>query len=566
MNAKPCATVLTIDDEAVVRRGITAYLEDTGFSVLEAENGRVGLEIFRHEHPDVVLIDLRMPEVDGLEVLETLARESPDTGTIVISGTGMMADAVEALHRGAWDYIIKPIEDMAVLLHAVEKVLERACLIRENRSYQKHLQEQIKKRTAELEAANEALTREIEERKRAEQERRTLEAQLRHAQKMEAVGQLAGGVAHDFNNILTTILGNAELTIRALEAEFNSDNLEGLRQIEQSVQLASVLTRQLLAFSRRQVSHPEVLDFNRALAEMEKLLLRLLTEDIHLTMHLPPTQLCIRADAGQIEQVVMNLVVNARDAMPDGGELTLETTSVMLDEAYLAAHAEAKPGAHVMLAVSDTGIGMTKDTLERIFEPFFTTKTAGRGTGLGLATVYGIVKQAGGHIVVYSEPQRGTTFKIYLPAVMAAPEQPGTMHDTSQMPTGTETILVCEDDELVRNLVVRILQGSGYTVLAAENGEQALKLAAEHRSPLHLLITDVIMPDMNGRKLADMLVAIMPKLRTLFVSGYTSNVIARHGVLDEGVEFLAKPFSQRDLLQRVREVLEHPNCVVGQHL
>ncbi len=398
----------------------------------------------------------------------------------------------------------------------------------------------------------------ISERKRAEEEKEKLEAQLRQAQKMEAVGQLAGGVAHDFNNILTTILGNAEISFEALKSGLGPDDpvLESLRQIQESAQRAADLTRQLLVFSRQDAAQPEVLDLNRTLAEMEKMLRRLVTEDIALRVVPAPAIRCIRADAGQIEQLVMNLVVNARDAMPDGGRLTLEAADVVLEESYVAAHAEAQPGPHVLLAVSDTGCGMDNGTLERIFEPFFTTKPAGQGTGLGLATVYAITKHAGGHIMVYSEPGRGTTFKIYLPAVEEPSEKRRAAPAETAPPTGSETVLVCEDDRMVRHLAAHLLRDAGYTVIEAENGAQALHLAAEHGGPIHLLVTDVIMPDMNGAKLAEALTAARPEVRTLFVSGYTSNVIAHHGVLDEGVDFLEKPFSRRALLHRVRDVLD----------
>ena len=397
----------------------------------------------------------------------------------------------------------------------------------------------------------------ITERKIAEEERAKLEAQLRQSQKMEAIGQLAGGVAHDFNNILTAIFGNVELATTALQAELSTPPkaFAGLQQIERSAQRASTLTRQLLAFSRRQLVQPEVLNLNATLRDLEKMLHRLLAENITLEQNLAEDLAPTKADAGQLEQVVMNLVVNARDAMPNGGRLTLETQNVVLDEAYVELHPGARPGAQVVLTVSDTGHGMDRATLEHIFEPFFTTKPKEQGTGLGLSTVYGIVKQAGGHVTVYSEPGIGTSFKVYLPAVhepvsVAKPVRPAVG------PSGAETLIICEDDPAVRELTAQILARHGYTVLVAEDGQRALHLAGEHSGPIHLLVTDVIMPGMNGRQLSEALAAARPGIRTLFVSGYTSNVIAHHGVLDEHVNFLGKPYSRQQLLEKVREVLE----------
>ncbi|MGD8453896.1 MAG: ATP-binding protein [Phycisphaerae bacterium] len=393
--------------------------------------------------------------------------------------------------------------------------------------------------------------------KRAEHEHCKLEAQLRQAQKMEAVGQLAGGVAHDFNNILTAIFGNVELAVSALEAQVPGDArvLDGIQQIERSAQRASALTRQLLAFSRQQVAQPVVVDLNRTLSGMEDMLRRLIEEDISLELRLAPALNTICADASQIEQVIMNLVVNARDAMKNGGRLTIETANVA-EGASAAARPGMRPGPCVVLAVTDTGCGIDAATLDRVFEPFFTTKGRGQGTGLGLATVYTIVRQSGGHITADSEPGQGSTFRVYLPSARGRAVPASDSSKSTAEPTGTETILLCEDDRAVRDLAAHILRGAGYRVLDAEDGGQALQLAANHDGPIHLLLTDVIMPDMNGRRLADTILAGTSDIRILFVSGYTSDVIGHHGVLDEGVEFLAKPFSRRTLLARVRQVLD----------
>ncbi len=393
-------------------------------------------------------------------------------------------------------------------------------------------------------------------RARIDRDKARLERQLHHAQKMEAIGQLAGGVAHDFNNILTAILGNAELSLGILKPELPADDplVSGLRQVEQAAQRAARLTRQLLIFSRRDVSHPEILDLNQLILELEKMLRRLITEDIDLEVRgnsdLPP----IHADAGQIEQVVMNLVVNARDAMPHGGKLTIETACVTFDD-QRPPPAELPAGRFVVLEVRDTGCGMTAETVKHIFEPFFTTKPPGRGTGLGLATVHGIVHRTGGRITVDTAPGRGSRFVVYLPVADTTAPAPSTLPDAST-PAGNETILVCEDDDTVRQLVVRILSEAGYRVLAADSGAQALRVAAGDEGPIDLLIADVVMPDMNGTRIAAALSAACPTMRTLYISGYASGVIAERGVLKEGVNFLAKPFDRLGLLRRVREILD----------
>jgi PAS domain S-box-containing protein len=400
----------------------------------------------------------------------------------------------------------------------------------------------------------------ISARKKAETEKEKLESQLNQIRKMDAVGQLAGGVAHDFNNILTAILGHVELSISSLSRERSkdSDTLEHLRQIEHAGNSAAELTRQLLQFSRRGAVQPETLDLNQVIANLEKLLRRLIRENVTLQIAYGGEIDSIRAGTTQIEQIIINLAVNASDAMPNGGELILRIGNVTIDQDYVDMHAEATVGRHVMLTVSDTGVGIEPKVMERIFEPFFTTKGAGIGTGLGLATVYGIVKQSGGHIAVYSEVGKGTTFRIFLPAVEPAPSKSRSSSLEDYFPAGTETILVCEDNESVRRLACQFLSAAGYEVLVASNGHDACNLAADRGEPIDLLLTDVIMPGMNGRQLAGVLIEKRPRMRTLYISGYTSNVIAHHGVLDDGVEFLEKPFSRANLLRKVREVLDAP--------
>ena len=385
-------------------------------------------------------------------------------------------------------------------------------------------------------------------------QRRALEQQFRQAQKMEAVGRLAGGVAHDFNNLLTVITGYAGLLLENVGP--NDPMSRDLKDIKNAADRAASLTRQLLAFSRRQVLQPTVLNLNGVVADSEKILRRVIGEDIDLLTELDPALGRVKADAGQIEQVIMNLAVNSRDAMPEGGKLTIETTNVDLDEDYCRRHVAIEPAPYVMLSVSYDGCGMDEETRSRVFEPFFTTKERDKGTGLGLATVYGIVKQSGGFIWVYSEPGQGATFKVYLPRVEESAERVEPPRAPREAFVGSETILLVEDEEAVRTLTRRVLQKCGYTVLAARNGGEALLLCEQHERPIHLMLTDVVMPQMSGRELAERLAPLRPEMKVLYMSGYTDNSIVHHGVLDAGASFLQKPFARDGLARKVREVLD----------
>ena len=392
-------------------------------------------------------------------------------------------------------------------------------------------------------------------------DRKRLEAQFLQAQKMEAVGQLAGGIAHDFNNLLCVINGYAEMLL--------SDSGQGqqarmaLEEVRKAGERAASLTRQLLAFSRRQVVALRVLDLNAVVADVGKMLRRLIGEDVELTTVLAPSLRRVKADPVQVEQVLLNLAVNARDAMPQGGKLTIETANVELDGAFARPHPEARPGDYILLAVSDTGCGMDEATRGHVFEPFFTTKGPGKGTGLGLATVYGAVKQAGGHVYVYSEPGRGTTFKIYLPAVEETAPESAPHAGLSEGPRGGETVLLAEDEEGVRTLTRLVLQQQGYTLLEAGDGDEALRICGEHEGRIDLLISDVVMPGLGGRELADRVAAMRPGLRVLYLSGYTDDAVVRHGVLQAETAFLQKPFTVDALACKVREVLDGPRTASG---
>ncbi len=408
------------------------------------------------------------------------------------------------------------------------------------------LEERVQTRTAELSRANEQLRVQMEERGRAEEG-------LRQSQRMEAVGRLAGGVAHDFNNLLTAILGYGSL----LASRFPPDapGREEVDEILRASERAAALTRQLLAFSRRQVLEPVVLSVNELIANLEKMLGRLIGEDVNLVTRLHMGLGNVRADPGQLEQVIMNLVVNARDAMPNGGKLTIETANADLDESYAQGHVTVQPGHYVMVAVSDTGTGMDAETQARAFEPFFTTKEKGKGTGLGLSTVYGIVKQSGGNIWVYSEPGKGTTFKVYLPRVEETVAQGPTRSGDSLPAAATETVLLVEDDPSIRTLAKRVLEERGYRVLEADSGKDALERVHREKGPIHLLLTDLVMPDMGGTELASRLQDKHPTIRVLFMSGYTDDGVVRNGLLESGRAFLQKPFTPTMLVRKIRDVL-----------
>ncbi|HEX6534734.1 MAG TPA: PAS domain-containing protein [Gemmatimonadaceae bacterium] len=384
-------------------------------------------------------------------------------------------------------------------------------------------------------------------------ERKQIEARLRHAQKMEAVGRLAGGIAHDFNNILTAIKSYTQFLGESLQDA--DPRAQDVREIAAAADRAAALTRQLLAFGRRQMMQPRVVDLNLVVGEMERMLTRLIGEDIELVTRLHPTLGQVRADPSQLEQVVLNLAVNARDAMPHGGVLMLETANVCVEPGGADAMLGITPGPYVVLTVRDTGIGMSPETMSHLFEPFFTTKAPGIGTGLGLATVYGIVKQSGGDVRASSDQGRGTTVEVFLPRLPGSPVESAASRRGGMAPSGNETVLLVEDDEMLRPLVRRVLEKQGFRVLEARHGAEALRAAAAHRGPLHLLITDVVMPEMGGRELAQRIAVTRPGTPVLYISGYTDDAVLRQGMLESGSAFLQKPFTPADLLARAREIL-----------
>lgn len=399
-----------------------------------------------------------------------------------------------------------------------------------------------------------AFVNDVSERQRAENERQKLERTLEHATKMEAVGRLAGGIAHDFNNLLTALSGFAEVVLDELPEDHPLH--EGAKETLKTCQRSTSLVRRLLAVSRRQMLQPEVIDLNPKISEIEKMLRSVLGEDIELLVKLQRELGFVRADQSQIEQVILNLVVNARDAMPTGGRLVIESTSLNVDEGFGDQHLGLKPGPYVLISVSDTGSGMDRETLKHIFEPFFTTKERGKGTGLGLATVYGIVTQSEGKIWAYSEPGKGTTFRIYLPRITRTGEPEVVSSPSDSANRGSETVLVVEDENTVRLVAVGSLKKAGYHVLEASDGEGALRVSAEYDGPIQLVLTDVLMPGIHGPELVKRLEERRPAIRALYMSGHADDALLHHGILEGGLSFLEKPFTRKELTKKVREVLD----------
>ena len=659
-------SVLVVEDNAAACEVIEEVLAELSYNMAGcAKNGQEALEMAVRLRPDVILMDIGLPDLDGIEVTRRIQQESP-TPVVVISAFDRTDLVESASVAGAGAYVVKPptapeleravtialarfhdmmeldrlnrklqaelaerrraeeelrrerdfIESLIDTAHTIVLVLDtQGRVVRFNRYMEEisgwplkdarekswfdtflppderedvrllfnraiaggpveglvinrivdregneHLIEWYNKK---LYDANGALFgilatgQDVTDREAAEAEKKELESQLQQAQKIESIGRLAGGIAHDFNNLLTPMIGYADMALMDLDP---ADPLYGdFEEIREVAERAKNLTGQLLAFSRRQVLEMKVVNLNDIVSAFQKMLRRIIGEDIEFTMQLEPELKNAKADPAQIQQVIMNLAINARDAMPEGGRLTIQTQNAVFDEACAKGRPGLTPGNYVMLAVSDTGIGMAKETAEKIFEPFFTTKAPGKGTGLGLATVYGIVKQHDGHIWVNSELGKGTSFKIYLPqAAEEAPAKEEPPKEDREDVQGSATILVVEDEDAVRKLTCNILKSRGCKVLEAQTSQEALRIVETYEAQIDLLLTDVVMPQMNGRELYRQAALARPGLKVLYMSGYTDEVIAHHGVLDAQIEFLQKPFTIDELVKKVSEMLVAP--------
>ena len=540
--------VLFVDDEENILRSVKRLFMEESYEVLTANSGEEALELLK-DGQDIGLIvsDQRMPGTQGVDLLKQASEISPDTLRIMLTGYTDINAAIDAINKGgAYQYITKPWKDDE-LIQIVRDAVYRYSLIREN----KRLAEIVKRQNEELKQWNDQLQYRVQEQTI---EIRETQKQLHQAQKMEAVGRLTGGIAHDFNNLLTIIKGYSQLSLIGLK---DSKSLkENIEEIYKASERATELTRQLLAFSRNQIMEMKVLDLNFLLHNLDKMFRRAIGEDIELVNVLADDLGRVKADPGQIEQVIMNLVVNARDAMPSGGRLTIETANVKLDELYAQNHIGMAPGRYVELSVSDTGMGMTPEVKDHIFEPFFTTKEKDRGTGLGLSVVYGIVKQTGGNIWVHSEPGQGAVFKIYLPRVDEPLEELKEKVEVVEIPRGSETVLVVEDEDQLRKLIVQVLQTQGYKALEASCGDDALMIYKEGKEPIHLFLTDVVMPRMSGVQLVEQCRKVSQEFKVLYMSGYAESVMIHSEVLVTGINYIRKPFTVHSLARKVRDILD----------
>lgn len=516
--SRKAVKILLVEDSVDNAELFKEYLKASGeFDPVHVFRLSDAFESLSQGDVELVLLDLNLPDSSGLDTLRKVHAKVPGIPIIVLTVHSGEAMITEAIREGAQDFLVKTEIAPNLLIRSIRYSIERhhAAIVLKD-----------------------------------------LEMRLLQSQKMEAVGRLAGGVAHDFNNLLTVILGYCQLLEGSLQAD--DKRIDDIDEITAASRRAAALTGQLLAFSRRQILAPKVLNLNKTVSTLEKMLKRLIGEDLAFSVSLDPKLGNVRADEGQLEQVIMNLAVNARDAMPTGGRISIETANITFSEESPGRHDVIASGDYVMIAVSDTGCGMGAETLSHIFEPFFTTKEQGKGTGLGLSTVFGIVKQSGGYVWVYSEPGQGTAFKIYLPITAESVEQPGKDRVLPKTLRGSETILLAEDDAPVRRMLVRTLRNSGYTVLEACNGREAIRIFEQRGDQIRLVLTDIVMPDLGGRGLADYVSLVHPQTRIIFMSGYTDDVVIRHGKLDSGTIFLQKPITSAALLQKIRYALETP--------
>jgi two-component system cell cycle sensor histidine kinase/response regulator CckA len=497
------------DEDYLLTRELFARLPGPRYTVHRSEDSASALAAVSEGEYDVCLVDYRLGPDNGVELVRALVASGCDVPIIVLTGQGDRDVDVEAASAGAADYLVKDEIGPTVLERTIRYAIRSHEQLRELRRH---------------------------------------EETLRHAQRMEAIGQLAGGIAHDFSNLLLVIRGYSTLVLDTVVDEKLRDQVS---RIDQAAERAAELTAQLLAYSRQQVLMPETTQLNAVVEDTLKLLDRVLGDDVDVRAEYDENLPAVLIDPSQVGQVILNLAINARDAMPGGGALSIRTRAVELDDVYARAHAEVTPGPYVLLEITDSGVGMDSETQSRVFDPYFTTKET--GNGLGLATVYGIVRQSGGHIWLYSEVGLGTTFRIYFPPTDTELQRAPTV-ETSEL-SGVETILIVEDAPMVRTLVSEMLKSYGYTVLEAENGREAVAIVRDHDGPIDLLLTDVVMPELNGRELADELVVSRPGMRVLFTSGYPADTIVRSGIADADVEFIQKPYLANDLAQKIRSLL-----------
>ena len=548
--------ILIVEDENIVGLDIQKRLRRMGYEALEVlSTGQQAVEYVEREQPDLILMDIQIQgDIDGIETTRRI-RERFDVPIVYLTAFSDETTLQRAKATEAFAYVLKPFKDRE-LYSSIEFALYRHQTGVELQKHHDELETRVEERTAELARVNEELKHEMKERQLAVEGRALLEEQLRQSQKMEALGQLAGGVAHDFNNMLTIITGYSELVINRMSDK--DPIVSDMLAIKEAGDRAATLPSQLLPFGRRQALQYSTIDLNGTVESARDMLQRMIGEDIHFEIDLQPGPHYIKTDPGQLDQVLVNLVVNARDAMPRGGRLRIETAAIALDQPLTNRFLKLEPGEYIRLRVTDSGSGITDKVLNRIFEPFYTTKDKGKGTGLGLSMAYSLVEQSGGQIDVASRPDEGTRFDLYLPITNARPEEK--LSETSPAPgprseNGNEIILLVEDEDVVRDLARRVLSDYGYDVLEARQGEEALALSELHAGPIHLLLTDLVMPKMSGPELAQNLQALRPDMPVLYMSGYNDEKVLRYGMQEQQIHFLQKPFTPNALIAKIRQVI-----------